>query len=45
MQDSEIEIVGRHDACVVPRAVEVVKSGAAIAVLDLYLDYVKHQGE
>lgn len=45
MRDSEIEIEGRHDACVVPRAVEVVKSCAAIAVMDLYLDYIKHQGE
>lgn len=30
----EIEIKGRHDACIVPRAVPCVESAAAIAILD-----------
>lgn len=33
--DTEIEIKGRHDPCVVVRAVPVVTAAAAIAVLDL----------
>ncbi len=33
--DAEIEIKGRHDPCVVVRAVPVVEAAAAIAVLDL----------
>ena len=30
----EIRIEGRHDACIVPRAVPVVEAVAAIAILD-----------
>lgn len=37
MQNATLELKGRHDACIVPRAVEVVKSAAAIVLLDLYL--------
>lgn len=37
----EIEIKGRHDACIVPRAVAAVESAAAIAVLDEMLKYGK----
>lgn len=33
-----IKIAGRHDACIVPRAVPVVESAAAISILDLMLD-------
>jgi chorismate synthase len=33
-----MKIVGRHDSCIVPRAVPVVESAAAIAILDLMLD-------
>ncbi len=32
--DTEIEVKGRHDACIVPRAVPVVESMAAITVVD-----------
>lgn len=34
-----IEPRGRHDVCVVPRAVEVVRAMAAMAVMDLWLEY------
>ncbi len=33
-----IEIKGRHDACIVPRAVPVVEAAVAIAVLDALLE-------
>ena len=32
-----IEIKGRHDPCIVPRAVPVVEAAAAIAIFDLIL--------
>lgn len=32
--DSVIKVKGRHDACIVPRAVPVIESAAAIAILD-----------
>lgn len=35
MENTEIEIHGRHDPCIVQRAAVVVESGAAIALLDL----------
>ena len=34
----DYKINGRHDACIVPRAVPVIESMAAIAMLDLYLE-------
>lgn len=37
-EDREIEIKGRHDACIVPRAVPVVEAAVAIAVLDAMLE-------
>lgn len=33
-QNTKIKIQGRHDACIVPRAVPVIEAVAAIAVLD-----------
>jgi len=38
-QGNEIELAGkgRHDACVVPRAVPIVESMAAMVILDFYL--------
>jgi chorismate synthase len=42
-QEAELMLKGRHDPCIVPRAVPVVEAVAAIAVYDLYLDYVKEQ--
>jgi len=35
MEDSTVEISGRHDPCIVPRAVVVVEAAAALCVLDL----------
>ena len=34
---TSIEIKGRHDPCIVPRAVPVVEAAAAIAIYDLFL--------
>ena len=33
----ELQIKGRHDPCIVPRAVPVVEAAAAIAIFDAYL--------
>ncbi len=38
MQNVRITVGGRHDPCVVPRAVPVVEAAAALAVLDMMLD-------
>lgn len=38
MQDDKIEIQGRHDPCIVPRAVPVVEAAAALFVLDTLLE-------
>jgi chorismate synthase len=35
MTPTEISVTGRHDPCIVPRAVPVVENVAAMAVLDL----------
>jgi chorismate synthase len=35
MQNAELQIKGRHDACFVPRAVPAVEAACALAVLDL----------
>ena len=35
MEETEITVTGRHDPCIVPRAVPVVENAAAMAVLDL----------
>ncbi len=37
MQNTVLEVKGRHDPCIVPRAVPVVEAAAAIAVFDAYL--------
>lgn len=36
-QEALLEIRGRHDPCIVPRAVPVVEAAAAIAIFDAYL--------
>ena len=41
-EDTPLEIHGRHDPCIVPRAVPVVEAAAAIAIFDALL---AHQGE
>jgi chorismate synthase len=35
MSDDTIEVGGRHDSCIVPRAVPVVESAVAFALLDI----------
>ena len=35
-EDAELEIHGRHDPCILPRAVPVVEAMAAIAILDMW---------
>lgn len=37
-KDASLEIKGRHDACIVPRALPVVEAVAALVALDLLLD-------
>ena len=37
-ENSELIIKGRHDPCIVPRAIPVIEACAAIAILDLFLD-------
>lgn len=37
MKEQTLEIKGRHDPCIVPRAVPVVEAAAAIAVFDMIL--------
>ncbi len=41
MRDTVLEIKGRHDPCVVPRAVPCVEAAAAIAVYDAILELKK----
>lgn len=38
MEEVELNIKGRHDPCIVPRAVPVVEAAAAIAILNLVLE-------
>lgn len=38
-KDSVLEIKGRHDPCIVPRAVPVIEAVTAIAILDAYIDW------
>ncbi len=37
MENTVLQVKGRHDPCIVPRAVPVVEAAAAIAVFDAYL--------
>lgn len=36
MENAELEIHGRHDPCILPRAVPVIEAMTAIAILDLW---------
>lgn len=38
MENTEIQIEGRHDPCIVPRAVPVVEAVSALAILDLIME-------
>ena len=40
-EDTDLTIVGRHDPCIVPRAVVCIEAAAAIAVYDALIDYLK----
>lgn len=45
MTETTLEISGRHDPCIVPRAVPVIEAAAAVAVYDAWLDHfggIKH---
>ena len=44
LESVELRLTGRHDPCVVPRAVPVVEAAAAIAVYDALLGRRKEQG-
>ena len=37
-ENSQLQIVGRHDPCIVPRALPCIESAAAIAIYDLLLN-------
>ncbi|MBC8589760.1 chorismate synthase [Wansuia hejianensis] len=41
-KNTSLKIEGRHDPCIVPRAVPVVESVAALALLDLMMDVKKY---
>ncbi len=44
MTESELTVHGRHDPCIVPRAVPVVEAAAAIALYDLILCNTQYNG-
>ena len=41
-QNETVRVMGRHDPCIVPRAVPCVEAAMAIALLDLY--YMQNKG-
>ncbi len=43
-ENTTLEIHGRHDPCIVPRAVPVVEAAAAIAIFDAYLTRCRETG-
>ncbi|MFZ5353919.1 MAG: chorismate synthase [Bacillota bacterium] len=42
MKDAVISVSGRHDPCIVPRALPVVEAAAALAVLDMLMNERKY---
>ena len=42
-ENTKLEIKGRHDPCIVPRAVPCVEAAAAIAVYDALLEQEKRR--
>ena len=42
MENVKLSIKGRHDPCIVPRAIPCVEAAAAIAVLDRLLESSKY---
>lgn len=43
-KNTEIEIIGRHDPCIVPRAIPVVEGALALVILDLIMEMNKYNG-
>ena len=43
MKETSLEIRGRHDPCIVPRAVPCMEAAAALAVYDAFLAYKAQQ--
>ena len=43
-ENAEINIVGRHDPCIVVRAVPVVEAATALVILDLLMDINRYNG-
>ena len=43
MEETSLEVRGRHDPCIVPRAVPCMEAAAAIAVYDAFLAYKAQQ--
>ena len=43
LEPEELRVKGRHDSCVVPRAVPVVEAAAAVAVLDALLEPARYR--
>ena len=41
LEETVLEVQGRHDPCIVPRAVPVVEAAAALAVYDALLEREK----
>lgn len=41
MEPVSLQISGRHDPCIVPRAVPCVEAAAAVAIYDAYLQAKK----
>ena len=39
MEPAELEVHGRHDPCIVTRAVPVVEAVTALSLLDAWLSY------
>ena len=42
MEETPLQIQGRHDPCIVPRAVPCIEAAAAIAIYDALLEYKKY---
>ncbi|NLP00003.1 MAG: chorismate synthase [Clostridiaceae bacterium] len=43
-RNAKLKVKGRHDTCIVPRAVPVIDAAAAIAILDILFDHYGLEG-
>ena len=43
MQETTMQVTGRHDPCIVPRAVPVIEAAASIAIFDALLSSEANQ--